>query len=184
MRGGGVGFYVRNGIQAEVIEELSPFENKIIEALTIRITYLDSKSMLLSSIYRSNGILANVTTSQQLERFMVKFSQLLSDLNVTKKMSYVFLDSNINILNLQSPDIANYLNCIFSKGYLQIIQKATRFQNEAKSLIDHILLNSGDLGICSGTLISDLSDHFFTFVLPHSHTFSILASGRVIFRKN
>ncbi len=113
MRGGGVGFYVRNGIQAEVIEELSPFENKIIEVLTIRITYPDSKSMLLSSIYRSNGILANVTTSQQLERFMDKFSQLLSDLNVTKKMSYVFLDSNINILNLQSPDIANYLNCIF-----------------------------------------------------------------------
>jgi hypothetical protein len=35
MRGGGVGFYVRNGIHAEVVEELSPFENKIIEALTI-----------------------------------------------------------------------------------------------------------------------------------------------------
>ncbi len=163
----GVGFYVRNGIQAEVIEDLSPFENKIIEALTIRITYPDNKSMLLTSIYRSNGILANVTPSQQLDRFMDKFSQLLSDLSVTQKMSYVFLDSNINILNLHSPDIAKYLNCIFSKGYLQIIQKATRLQNDAKSLIDHILFNSGDLEICSGTLISDLSDHFFTFVLPH-----------------
>jgi hypothetical protein len=123
--------------------------------------------MLLTSLYRSNGILANVTPSQQLDRFMEKFSQLLSDLNVTQKMSYVFLDSNINILNLHSPDIANYLNCIFSKGYLQIIQKATRLHNDAKSLIDHILCNSGDLEICSGTLISDLSDHFFTFVLPH-----------------
>ncbi len=82
-------------------------------------------------------------------------------------MSYVFLDNNINILNLHSPDIANYLNCIFSKGYLQIIQKATRIQNEAKSLIDHILSNSGDLEIYSGTLISDLSDHFFIFALPH-----------------
>ncbi len=38
MRGGGVGFYVKNGIQTEIIEELSPFENKIIEALTIKIT--------------------------------------------------------------------------------------------------------------------------------------------------
>jgi exonuclease III len=102
MRGGGVGFYVRNGIHAEVIEELSPFENKIIEALTIHITYPDSKSMLLTSIYRSNGILANVTTSQQLDRFMDKFSQLLSDLNVTQKMSYVFLDSNINIVGFLS----------------------------------------------------------------------------------
>jgi hypothetical protein len=43
MRGGGVGFYVKNGIQIEIIEELSPFENKIIEALTIKITYQDNK---------------------------------------------------------------------------------------------------------------------------------------------
>jgi hypothetical protein len=35
MRGGGVGFYVRKGLNAEIIENLSPFENKIIETLTI-----------------------------------------------------------------------------------------------------------------------------------------------------
>ena len=167
MRGGGVGFYIKNGIQAEVIEELSPFENKIIEALTIKIVYPDKKSMLLTSIYRSNGALPNVTASQQLDRFMEKFSQLLSDLNATQKTSYVFLDANINILNLHLPDISNYLNCIFTKGYLQIIQKASRIQNESKSLIDHILSNSRGMEICTGTLISDISDHFFTFVLPH-----------------
>jgi len=166
MRGGGVGFYIRNGIKVEIIEELSPFENKIIEALTIRVTYPDNKSMLLTSIYRSNGPLPNVTASQQLERFMIKFSQLLSDLNSTKKLSYVFLDANLNILNLQSPDNANYLNCILAKGYLQTIIKASRIQNNSKTLIDHILSNSGSLEICSGTLISDISDHFFTFVLP------------------
>jgi hypothetical protein len=64
MRGGGVGFYIKNGIHAEIIEELSPFENKIIEALTIKIMYPDNKSMLLTSIYRSNGALPNVTASQ------------------------------------------------------------------------------------------------------------------------
>jgi hypothetical protein len=50
MRGGGVGFYVRNGISAEIIENLSPFENKIIEALTIKLTYPGNKSVLLTSI--------------------------------------------------------------------------------------------------------------------------------------
>jgi hypothetical protein len=123
--------------------------------------------MLLTSIYRSNGALPNVTASQQLDRFMEKFSQLLSDLNATQKTSYVFLDANINILNLHLPDISNYLNCIFTKGYLQIIQKASRIQNESKSLIDHIRSNSRGMEICTGTLISDISDHFFTFVLPH-----------------
>ena len=167
MRGGGVGFYVKNGIQIEIIEELSPFENKIIEALTIKITYQDKKSMLLTSIYRSNGVIPNVTPSHQLDRFMDKFSLLLSDLNATQKLSYVFLDANINVLNLHLPDIANYLNCIFTKGYLQIICKASRIQNESKSLIDHVLSNSRGLDVYSGTLISDISDHFFTFVLPH-----------------
>jgi exonuclease III len=126
MRGGGVGFYIRNGLTVEVIENLSPFENKIIEALTIKITYSDSKIVYLTSIYRSNGPLAGVTASQQLDRFMDKFSSLLVDLQATNKISYVFLDANINVLNLAQPEIINYLNCIFEGGYLQLVSKATR----------------------------------------------------------
>jgi hypothetical protein len=166
MRGGGVGFYVRNGIQAEIIEGLSPFENKIIESLTVQLTYPDKKVILVSSIYRSNGPLPNVTASQQLERFMTKFSQLLADIKGTKKLSYLFLDANINILNLQSSEISNYMNCILANSYLQLVRKATRIQNDSRTLIDHILSNTQSLEICSGTLISDISDHFFTFVLP------------------
>jgi hypothetical protein len=74
MRGGGVGFYVK-GLRAEILENLSPFENKIIEALTIQLSYPTSnKKILLTSLYRSNGIIANVTQGQQIERFFEKFS--------------------------------------------------------------------------------------------------------------
>ncbi len=118
MRGGGVGFYVRNGITAEILEPLSPFENKLIEALTIRLTYPDNKSILLTSIYRSNGQIANVTPSQQLDRFMEKFSLLLSDLNSNNKTSYVFLDANINLLNLHLPEVSNYMNTILENSFL------------------------------------------------------------------
>jgi hypothetical protein len=163
-----VGFYVRKGLNAEIIENLSPFENKIIETLTIRLSYPNNKTVLLSCIYRSNGPIANVTASLQLERFMEKFSQLLSELKATNKQSYVFLDSNVNLLQLQQQDAANYLNSIFEKGYLQIVTKASRIQNNSRTLIDHILTNSKSLNICSGTLISDVSDHFFTFVVPDS----------------
>jgi exonuclease III len=168
MRGGGVGFYIRKGLNAEIIENLSPFENKIIETLTLRLTYPNSKIVFLTCIYRSNGTIANVTATQQLERFMETFSQILSDLKATNRPSYVFLDSNINLLQLHNADAMNYLNCIFDKGYLQIIAKATRIQNNSKTLIDHILTNTPGLSICSGTLISDVSDHFFTFVMPNS----------------
>jgi hypothetical protein len=133
MRGGGVGFYVRKGLNAEIIENLSPFENKIIETLTIRLVYPNNKNVLLSCIYRSNGPLVNVTASQQLERFMEKFAQLLSGIRATNKQAYVFLDSNINLLQLQRFEPSNYLNCIFENGFLQVVAKASRIQNESKT---------------------------------------------------
>jgi hypothetical protein len=166
MRGGGVGFYIRSGLQAEIIETLSPFENKIIEAITVQLSYPNTgKKVLLSSIYRSNGPIVNVTASQQLESFMNSFSHLLNDLNATNRTSFVFLDANINLFNLQNADVSHYMNCILEKGFLQLITKATRIQNDSKTLIDHVLSNSRDLNICSGTLISDVSDHYFTFLL-------------------
>ncbi len=64
------------------------------------------------------------------------------------------------------------MNCLFTNGYLQCISKATRFQNNTATLIDQILLNSHELEIYSGTLISDVSNHLFTFVMPHSLTFN------------
>jgi hypothetical protein len=80
MRGGGVGFYVRNGLNAKIIDNLSPFEQKIFEAITIQVTY-PKKSILLTSAYRSNGRAGNLTPAQQFERFQVSFDELLYNLN-------------------------------------------------------------------------------------------------------
>ncbi len=44
--------------------------------------------------------------------------------------------------------------------------KATRMQNQSRTLIDHILTSCKETRIHSGTIISDISDHFFTFVRP------------------
>jgi hypothetical protein len=50
--------------------------------------------------------------------------------------------------------------------------KATRIQNESKTLIDQILSSCKSSSIFSETLISDISDHFFTFLCPN------VASGK------
>jgi hypothetical protein len=52
-----------------------------------------------------------------------------------------------------------------NNGFAQCITKATRIVNKSYSLIDHILTNSGLGDVVSGTVISDISDHFVTFVL-------------------
>ncbi len=103
-----------------------------------------------------------------MEQFMNRFASLLSDLKRRNLHSFVFTDSNINLLQLESTDAANFMNCLFANGYLQCVSKATRFQNDNASLIDQILTNSRELEIHSGTLISDVSDPLFTFIMPHS----------------
>jgi hypothetical protein len=165
MRWGGVDFYVKNHINIQILDELSPFENKIIEALTIQATYPDNKSIILSCIYRSNGPISNVT-QQQTDRFFAKFDELLSQIQNKKLESYVFIDSNIDLLEPRQQNAANYLNLVIEKSFLQGISKATRMQNNSKSLIDHILFNKNCNVFCTGTIISDVSDHFFTFIVP------------------
>ncbi len=49
MRGGGVGFYVRDGLTFKLLDNLSPFEPKILESITIQLSY-PGKSVLLSSV--------------------------------------------------------------------------------------------------------------------------------------
>jgi hypothetical protein len=96
MRGGGVGFYVKDYLNVQILEELSMFENKILEALTIKISYPD------------NRILPNVTPSQQMDSFLEKFSTLLAQIQNSKVEAYICKDSNIDWLKLNIPNHAKF----------------------------------------------------------------------------
>jgi hypothetical protein len=62
MRGGGVGFYVRNGLKFCILDDLSPFEDKIFESLTIKLTNHCNKSVLLTKFVR-------MSTTDNVNRF-------------------------------------------------------------------------------------------------------------------
>jgi len=155
---------VKNNIDVKVIENLSPFENKILESLTIQLTYPDNRCYLLTSIYRSNGIIPNVTPAQQMDRFLEILDELFNNIRLSRKESFIFLDANIDLLDLNNGDTFNYMNMMLNHGFLQCIGKATRMQNQSKSLIDHIMISSNTADIVSGTVLCDISDHFITFV--------------------
>jgi hypothetical protein len=99
-----------------------------------------------------------------MDAFLEQFGDLAVRLQHTNMESYIFIDANINLLEIENADPQTYLNLLFASGYLQCILKATRLQNASKSLIDHIHCNSLSNDIVSGVLISDISDHFFTFI--------------------
>ena len=81
MRGGGVGFYVRNGLNFSIMENLSPFETKIFESITIKLRYPDKPSpLLLTCAYKSNRQLVNMSANQQNDRFQAIFDELLHNL--------------------------------------------------------------------------------------------------------
>jgi hypothetical protein len=108
-----------------------------------------------------------MSTNIQLTSFNSHLDSLLARLNALKLNSYIFLDSNLNLLHISTDNNeANYHDLITSNGYLQTITRATRIQHNNFSLIDHILTNSPSTKSQSGILISDISDHFFTFTLP------------------
>lgn len=75
--------------------------------------------------------------------------------------SYVFLDSNINLLTINNNNTAAlYMETIYSNGFVQKVGKATRIQNNSFSLIDHILCKTNRTNISTCTILTDFSDHF------------------------
>ena len=166
MRGGGVGFYIKENISFEIVDECSHFENKIFESITLLLSHPCKFKFFVTSLYRSNGALTNISQIEQKTRFNAHFEGLLSKLSQKNQKSFIFTDSNIDLLNAQPNSPAHeYLNTILSYGFVQTVVKATRMQGDSYSLIDHILTNCTNPSFTTGSIISDISDHFPIFIL-------------------
>jgi hypothetical protein len=99
-RGGGVGFYIKNNITFKILPNLSPFSDNLFESLTINAN-IAGKNYLLTTIYKSTTPPRNTTHADHNTLFIAQLDKLLSDSQKEKLTTYIFLDSNINLLNLQ-----------------------------------------------------------------------------------
>jgi hypothetical protein len=109
----------------------------------------------------------NVPVAMQYDEFFDKFDQLCTYLNSSKKIVYVFLDSNINLLDIGNSNMSlTYFDIISNNGLLLVNFKASRMRNNSNTLIDHILTNDKSPLIQSGSIIDDISDHLITFCQP------------------
>ena len=157
-RGGGVGFYIHSDLSAKTVTTLSPFCEKVIECLTVEIS-LQKKKILLSYFYRAPG-----NSGEIVDNFLHEFDLLLNKLYRNDITYLIFTDSNFNLLKINNCRITQkYLETIHINGFYNGITKATRIQNTSYSLIDQILCKNEPTNIKFGTLVSDISDHFFTF---------------------
>ena len=116
-------------------------------------------------MYRSPNPPLHLTASMQLESFNQQLTTLMTETAYHNTTSIIGLDSNINAHNCNSQHTHyEYFQSIHTSGYTQCINKSTRIQGNTNTLIDHILTNTTQQ-IQSGTLIADISDHFFTFIV-------------------
>jgi hypothetical protein len=157
-RGGGVGMYIRNGLEYQIRKDLQLNTMKTFENITIEVKY-SKKAIIFSNIYRSPTTPPGVTQGEYLDDFLCKLDEHLNRVTDTNRDAYVFLDSNIDLLKSQHLVSSEYLDTIICNGFLQIISKATRIQGNSISLIDHILVNNNLQNYNAGTIVTDISDH-------------------------
>ena len=120
--------------------------------------------MFIASIYRPNTPCKNLTSAEQLNLFNDNLMLLMENLNQKNKPVYIVGDMNIDILKFaMHPPTENYINNLFASGFLQLITKPTRCQNNSATLIDNLLTNEIKDNYVCGILLSDISDHFPTF---------------------
>ena len=97
--------------------------------------------------------------------FLSYFEQKIDEHSTTGEFLYILGDFHIDLLK--------YDTCNFSKDFLlslqscylfPIIDKPTRAYNNSTTLIDNIFTNNIEYGsVCSGNIISDISDHHSQF---------------------
>ena len=83
-----------------------------------------------------------------------------------KRHCVIMGDMNIDLLKFDSHrKTSDYLDNLFSHGFLPVISKPTRVSNSSATLIDHIYTNDITSSYHSGIIINDVADHFGTFCI-------------------
>ncbi len=159
-RGGGVGIYIKKGLTYSVDQVASVFIDRILETLIIHIK--DKKQILtISSIYRPGAGHPTLSINDQFSQSMDLLSGILNELETKNRTAYLFGDFNLDVLKYNScSKVTEYVELLFSFGFLQTIIKPTRCNPISASLIDHCVTNSKSNNFSSIILTNCLSDHF------------------------
>ena len=152
----GVSLYLRNTFSYGVREDIS-FRNEYCECLFIEIA-ADVKPVLVAIVYRRPGT--------DLETFTELVSNKLDVVKTDKHTCYLLGDLNIDLLRHEvHRQTAEFLDIMYSNGFIPLINRPTRVTAETATVIDHIY--SSDLNATrktiQGILVTDITDHYHVF---------------------
>ena len=159
-RGSGVGIFVKNNIVYNVLNQYSIIHDRIFESLFIEITNDNNQKIVIGTVYRPGTKYPGLNFTEQFAQFSDILSNILSELGSKYDKVYIFGDFNLDLLKInENKFISEYVDNLFSFGFLQIITKPMRISTNSATLIDHILTNSLNETFESFLLCWQISDH-------------------------
>ena len=173
---GGTGFYIKNGIDYIVREDLKLNISSICEAIFVEIILPDRKNLVVGCIYRHPSESIRNFSNDYLEPILNKISR-------EKKECALMGDFNVDLLNSSGNTAASeFFNTMSSYFYTPFILQPTRLRS--KTLIDNIFFNSLEYSSFSGNLLVELSDHLIQFIILEGFSKEISLPKTNIFKRD
>lgn len=149
-RGGGVGLYIHSSLSYSVLDgvTIANCESLFIEAS------INNKNIVIGIVYRK--------PNTNINEFVESFDLFLNEMSDKNKKCIIHGDFNIDY-NQNNSAYQRYASTLHSNNFQQVIDVPTRLTFNSNTLIDHCLVNFYDCFIESGTIETDISDHFATF---------------------
>ena len=155
---GGVALLIKNSFisNANACPELN-MKVKNTEEIWLEIKLNEKETIIIAVIYRHPGYSYN--------EFQDAFLKSIDQINKINKNFYIFGDFNIDLLKYNSNSATKfYVDSLTSNNCRSVIDKPTRITETSATLLDHIYTNDVSNNISSGIAVTDVSDHFPTFI--------------------
>ena len=176
--GGGVALYIQDNWEYTVRKDLCQMKPNI-ESLFIEVdkNYTGKdKNIIIGVIYRP--------PDTDIKTFNYEMSEILSNIKIENKLTYLLGDFNVNLLNIDKhKDSQDFVDYMYSHSMFPCINKPTRVTAKTATLIDNIFTSDiGNDHALSGILYSDITDHFPVFYIDYGCETS--CQHRPIMRRN
>ena len=158
---GGTLLYLDKNLKYKLRKDLNIYQKGMIESTLVKIINKNEKNMVAGCIYKH----PKQTIPDFLDNHLLP---LLEKLSNEKKQILIMGDFNINLLNYDDKNTANFLDTMFSYSYLSFINTPTRVTGHSKTLIDNIFYNKPMLNITAGNISSVISDLIQFLIEPSS----------------
>ena len=175
---GGTGFYIKQGLNYKIRDELNINIPGQFEAIFSEIILPDRKNLIVGCLYRhpSSPVSVRDFTSEHLEPILNKISK-------EKKEIALMGDFNIDLLKTSSNNSAgDFFNNLSSHFFTPFVLQPSRLKS--KTLIDNIFLNSLEYQSNSGNLLLELADHLMQFVILEDFAKKVKLSQANIYKRD